>query len=126
MSDIRDCKEKAKELLVDMARGGASKEEMEQAIQYSIDVLDANKSYEEHGIAKLEARYQPPEKKQPVREPYISPDEFLIDLQKIWLRYGNDLERAHIAADGLMCNILDSLGYTEGVEFFNNCKKWYS
>lgn len=126
MSNIRDCKEKAKELLIDMARGGASKEEMEQAIQYSIDVLDANKSYEEHEISKLEAKYGTSEKKQPEREPYMTPDEFIIELQKIWLRYGKDLERAHIVADGLMCNILDSLGYTEGVEFFNNCNKWYS
>ena len=32
MSKIRDCKEQAKDLLVNMGRGGASKEEMEQVL----------------------------------------------------------------------------------------------
>ena len=126
MSTIRDCKEQAKELLVNMGRGGASKEEMEQAIQYSIDILNANKSYEEHGIALLEARYWHDDKTEQIRTPYMTPDEFLTELQKIYLNYGSDLERSHLVMDGLMCNILDSLGYTEGVEFFNNCNKWYS
>lgn len=126
MSKIRDCKEEAKELLVNMGLGGATKEEMEKAIQYSINVLDANKSYEEHGIAELEAKYQKPDRNQQLKNPSMTPEEFLIELQKAWLRYGNDLEGAHIEMDGLMCNLLDSLGYTEGVEFFNNCNKWYA
>ena len=126
MSKIRDCKEQAKDLLVNMGRGGASKEEMEQAIQYSIDILNANKSYEEHGIALLEAKYWHDDETKQIRTPYMTPNEFLTELQKIYLNYGSDLEGSHLEMDGLMCNILDSLGYTEGVEFFNICNKWYS
>ena len=38
----------------------------------------------------------------------------------------NDPELNHISADELMCDLLCSLGYDEGVEIFKNMMKWYS
>lgn len=35
-------------------------------------------------------------------------------------------EEAHIDADELMCNVLKDLGYTKGVEIFEQMPKWYS
>ena len=35
------------------------------------------------------------------------------------------LEKRHIAADMLMCHLLCSLGYKDGVAIFNAMDKWY-
>lgn len=32
----------------------------------------------------------------------------------------------HHAADELMCEVLNDLGYEEGVEIFENMNKWYA
>ena len=37
-----------------------------------------------------------------------------------------DTECAHINADDLMCDILEQLGYKDGVEVFKNMPRWYS
>lgn len=37
-----------------------------------------------------------------------------------------DIEKGHIMADELMCDLLASLGYEEGVKIFVNMLKWYS
>lgn len=37
-----------------------------------------------------------------------------------------DLESTHIAMDNLMCEVLRSLGYDEGVDIFLNTEKWYA
>ena len=37
-----------------------------------------------------------------------------------------DIEAGHAVADHLMCELLKSLGYGEGVEVFENMKKWYA
>lgn len=42
------------------------------------------------------------------------------------LSRSNDIEMAHILADALMCNLLRELGYGEGVQIFEDMKKWYS
>ena len=56
----------------------------------------------------------------------MTPDEFKETMQKI-----ADIEplgdvHAHITADNLMCQLLRTLGYSEGVEIFENMEKWYS
>ena len=38
----------------------------------------------------------------------------------------NDTEMAHILADELMCKLLRELGYSEGVDIFEQMNKWYS
>ena len=37
-----------------------------------------------------------------------------------------DKENAHAAADGLMCKLLEELGYTDGIKVFYDMDKWYS
>ena len=37
-----------------------------------------------------------------------------------------DPEDCHPEMDHLMCTVLTQLGYGEGVDIFNNTKKWYS
>lgn len=37
-----------------------------------------------------------------------------------------DPEDCHWEHDRLMCKVLIELGYLEGVEVFNNTKKWYA
>ena len=126
MSDIRKCKEQLKDLFVNMVRDSATKDEMEKVVQYSIAVLDANKLYEDNEIAELEAKYCMSDEKRFDQDHRLTPEEFLVCLKRLWLQHGNDKERAHIAMDYLMCNLLESLGYGEGVEFFIKCEKWYS
>jgi hypothetical protein len=36
-----------------------------------------------------------------------------------------DTEETHRLADSLLCEVLNDLGYTEGVHIFNNIDKWY-
>ena len=42
--------------------------------------------------------------------------------------YGNgeDEEEFHKLADGIMCEVLNQLGYGEGIEVFHRNPKWYS
>lgn len=35
-------------------------------------------------------------------------------------------EGSHYTADALMCDLLSSLGYEDGIEIFRNMDKWYS
>lgn len=42
------------------------------------------------------------------------------------LHNNEDAEFAHGAADKILCNILNELGYVDIVESFNKVKKWYS
>ena len=39
---------------------------------------------------------------------------------------GYDIEGAHSEADDLMCQLLEELGYEEGVKIFKNAEKWYA
>ncbi len=38
----------------------------------------------------------------------------------------NDAENGHIEMDDLMCTLLRSLGYGDGVNIFENFNKWYA
>jgi hypothetical protein len=38
----------------------------------------------------------------------------------------HDREAAHILADGLLCQLLTHLGYTEVVEAYEKIDKWYA
>ena len=37
-----------------------------------------------------------------------------------------DEEEAHMMADELMCNLLETLGYGKAVKIFKNMPKWYT
>lgn len=37
----------------------------------------------------------------------------------------NDVEKKHIDADNILCELLKELGFNEIVESFNKLKKWY-
>lgn len=38
----------------------------------------------------------------------------------------NDTEEAHANADGVLCNLLEELGYTKIVEEYDKVHKWYA
>lgn len=37
-----------------------------------------------------------------------------------------DTEQVHIEMDNVMCEVLEGLGYGEGIEIFRNESKWYA
>ena len=54
-----------------------------------------------------------------------SPEVFKESMERI-ANGNDDTETNHVSADELMCELLTSLGYGEGVEIFKNMDKWYS
>jgi hypothetical protein len=54
----------------------------------------------------------------------FTPDQFASLMRKI--EGDGDIEGGHIEADELMCELLDSLGYHEGVAIFQSMSKWYA
>ena len=55
----------------------------------------------------------------------MSPAEFLQQMKTVEDGPG-DSETFHKVADGLLCEVLESLGYGEGVEVFREMTKWYA
>ena len=53
-------------------------------------------------------------------------DTFTTEMQEAYQKYGNDEEIVHSMMDGFMCETLDRLGFTEGVEIFDKATKWYA
>lgn len=53
----------------------------------------------------------------------ISPEEFAAAMAEASHEGPED---GHIEADALMCETLRRLGYEEGVQIFENFKKWYA
>ena len=57
----------------------------------------------------------------------ISPEEFETRMLALDARsQSGALNRTHIEADELMCEILRELGYAAGVEIFEEMDKWYA
>lgn len=54
----------------------------------------------------------------------MSPEEFYEKMKYCFNE--SDLGDAHVDADMLMCNVLESLGYGEGIKVFKSAEKWYS
>lgn len=61
-----------------------------------------------------------------IKSSAITPNEFLSQLKEIDKQCNNNEETFHIQADDLICELLKSLGYGEGAEYFGNHAKWYS
>lgn len=54
----------------------------------------------------------------------LTPTEFAEAMKHIAdMRFIDD---SHYAGDELMCNLLRSMGYQEGVEIFENMDRWYA
>ena len=56
----------------------------------------------------------------------MSPAEFSEKMWRIKIRRDSTPEYDHIDADELMCELLENLGYREGVRYFKEMEKWYS
>ena len=54
----------------------------------------------------------------------ITPEEFRSRMEGI--DWGNSTEEAHMQADELMCELLRTLGYGEGVEIFRSMDNGYA
>ena len=54
----------------------------------------------------------------------MTPEQFAERMKEIALN--TDLEMSHGDADDLMCELLVSLGYAEGVYTFVDMDKWYA
>lgn len=54
----------------------------------------------------------------------MTPSEFAVELRRIEEKYDGDPEAAHARADDLLCEVLISLGYGEGVGVFGCMRKW--
>lgn len=64
-------------------------------------------------------------KKEPKERHWVgTPKEFAKKMS--YLAESDDPEADHIKADELMCQLLTSLGYGEGVKIFREMYKWYS
>jgi hypothetical protein len=56
----------------------------------------------------------------------LTPEEFANKMKSLYVKLGGDQEAFHADADDLMCVLLRSLGYAEGVEIFEKADKWYA
>jgi hypothetical protein len=61
----------------------------------------------------------------------MTPEEFAAKMREEFPinEHGNaayDKEGAHAQADDIICDLLESLGYAEGVEIFRRAEKWYA
>ena len=57
-------------------------------------------------------------------EDIMTPEEFKDKMEEI--SRNPDTETAHADGDELMMNLLESLGYSEGVQIFDLMSKWYA
>lgn len=61
--------------------------------------------------------------------PKYTPEEFAKEMQNIRQRVyieNDDQEESHYQMDMLMVDLLDSLGYGEGVQVFLDTPRWYA
>lgn len=60
-------------------------------------------------------------------KPPLTPEEFAAKMRAIYPDDTNyEEEAAHRKADDLLCKVLQSLGYGEGVKAFKKAAKWYA
>lgn len=56
----------------------------------------------------------------------MTPEEFKQKMIKLHEKHKDDEELAHMNMDALLCEVLESLGYAEGVAIYNSEPKWYA
>ena len=54
----------------------------------------------------------------------MTPEEFKKEMEEI--EQVGDGEIRHDFADTLLCEVLEELGYSEGVKIFKSMEKWYA
>lgn len=59
------------------------------------------------------------------KEGIMTPEEFRIKMEELQ-KNDIDTEITHRSMDRLMCDLLEELGYGDGLLVFNNTRKWYS
>lgn len=55
-----------------------------------------------------------------------TPDEFMEHTKEIVEMYKDDIERCHIELDSYVSEVMESLGYKEGIRIFRTVPKWYA
>ena len=57
----------------------------------------------------------------------MTPEKFAEEMRELSEECSHgDPELAHVRMDELMCKVLKTLGYGEGVDIFDNAHKWYA
>lgn len=56
----------------------------------------------------------------------MTPEEFALKMKEIETVYEDDPEVSHSKMDDLMCEVLESLGYIDGVAIFEESGRWYA
>lgn len=56
----------------------------------------------------------------------MSPEEFRTAMEGLVTLHGGDAEAFHDRADFLLCEVLRSLGYADGVDLFDDQERWYA
>lgn len=56
----------------------------------------------------------------------MSAKEFADQMQELAINWQSDEEMFHRHADDLICKLLVSLGYEEGIKVFDETPKWYA
>lgn len=54
----------------------------------------------------------------------MTPEEFKEKMEKICT--DEDIQMRHVYAEALMCEVLESLGYEEGLKPYHAMLKWYA
>lgn len=63
-------------------------------------------------------------KNKDTKEKIITPKQFYEQMKVAF--GGDDIESNHSAGDDVMCELLKSLGYNDGVKVFEDADKWYA
>jgi len=56
----------------------------------------------------------------------MTPEEFAEAMCEIFEENDGDPEGIHCIMDDLLCSTLESLGYGDGIKYFNKQDKWYA
>ena len=107
-------------------REGERRKKYEASICFSCIHHDACYNWAENSDWMYE------QKKCEHRRVAMTPEEFAKKMKEIKDAYidndedWNDVEDVHVDMDVLMMEVLESLGYVEGVTIFENTDKWYA
>lgn len=52
--------------------------------------------------------------------------ELKIHMPDLGIVHRHDTEESHVQMDDIMCKLLRSLGYGEGIDIFDKTYKWYA
>ena len=55
-----------------------------------------------------------------------TPDEFVEHTKEIFETYKYDTERCHMELDEYISEVMELLGYKEGIRIFRTAPKWYA